>query len=167
MHGIKIKPLHLLAFFLLLTSFMPKAFSACQVDILSMINFGNYDPSSRLDGVGEIKVGCDDADGKIDYQIQLSPGLSGNYANRTLNCVTGNCTAYPSSLQYNIYVNAGRNRIWGDGSGATELIDKKSTFCKHTTDKCKHNLYGRIPSNQQGKSAGHYQDTLIVSVDYN
>jgi spore coat protein U-like protein len=114
------------------------------------VAFGNYDPISgqSLDGVGSVRVQCTPA---VGYVISLSAG-NGSYANRELQ--SGLVTLF-----YNLYSNASRSLVWGDGSGATVTV---SGMGEDDT----HNVYGRIAGGQIQASAGSYADLIVVTVEF-
>lgn len=65
-------------------------------------------------------------------------------------------------LLYNLYRDAGRFAIWGDGSGGTQM---------HVQSEVPNNtevpltVYGRIPAGQD-VSAGAYSDSVVVTINY-
>lgn len=60
-------------------------------------------------------------------------------------------------LIYNIYSDAARTFIWGDGT------DNSVTISGQTGATGQHPLYGRI-SARQNVSVGNYSDTIIVTI---
>lgn len=142
--------------------FLPSISLAAHTCILSTINsldFGLYNPMSASpdNGTGSIRVRCQGS-GKLKFEISMSTGNSGNYANRyMLNTSDGTTRLY-----YNIYTNNGRTEIWGDGTGGTK-IQKKNKKNNFTYNK---NVFGRIPAGQTTATVGHYLDTLIVTLDF-
>jgi spore coat protein U-like protein len=113
------------------------------------VNFGSYDVFSNtsLDSTGNIAVTCD-----VDaaYSISLSPG-GGTYASRSM--VNG-----PHLLNYNLYTDATRAAIWGDGTGGTGIVSGSGTTANHT-------VYGRI-SARQNAYTGSYSDSITVIADF-
>ncbi|GAB3394946.1 spore coat U domain-containing protein [Azotobacter armeniacus] len=126
------------------------AFSACNVQAQS-VAYGNYDvfDTAPLDGVGNVQVSCED--GLFSYTISLSSG-SGSYSERQM-------TSAGHVLVYNLYSDASRNSIWGDGSGGTSQVGGS------TSGTVDHTIYGRIPA-QQNASVGIYTDSIIVTLDF-
>ncbi len=113
------------------------------------VAFGNYNSlsSSPLDGVGDIAVTCDAA---TSVTISLSTG-TGTYAARKM-------TRGVDQLTYNLYSDATRLLVWGDGSGSTSTVGAVITSVNFT-------VYGRIPGSQN-IPAGSYSDTITVTLTY-
>lgn len=113
------------------------------------VNFGNYDPFAPydLEGVGNIRVECDTP---TTVEVSLSAGPNG-YAVRRM-------TAGSDELLYNLYTNALRTTIWGDGTGGTGSVSTSSLTADLT-------VYGTVPSRQNPRP-GFYSDTVIVTITY-
>lgn len=125
----------------------------------SGVAFGTYDATAAApdDASGTITLNCT---GLISLAgtivIALSPGASGDPANRTM--LQG-----ASQLTYNLYTNAGRTTVWGNGTGGTSTVSSTLNgllFFSQTV-----NVYGRVPAHQWVK-AGSYADSVIVTVTY-
>lgn len=132
----------------------PDAFAAaCRISTVPL-NFGTYDPGSPapLDTAGEVTADCRGQAGI--YQISLSSGASGNPTNRYM-------TLASEQLLYNIYLNAARTSIWGDGSGPTSLMSGIKLQNGRQIDR--RSFYGRVFPVQQ-PSAGTYVDSLVVTI---
>lgn len=134
--------------FLVLSTAMYSAWSACTVSAQSVI-FGSYDvfSSQHLDSVGNVAVNCDLS---TAYSISLSSG-NGSFASRKM--ANG---AY--RLDYNLFTDATRTTIWGDGSSGTAIVSASGTGDVHT-------VYGRVPGSQNAH-VGNYSDSIIVTVNY-
>lgn len=125
------------------------------------VAFGAYNRLSPtpLDAAGNIQVTCSGLAGLlINYQIQLSPGGSGSYSPRAM--VSG-----PGSLAYNLYTNAARTSIWGNGSGGTVTVNDGVLLQLLSPIVRNYPLYGRVPASQN-VPAGAYSDTITVTVIY-
>jgi spore coat protein U-like protein len=127
---------------------VPALAITCSVSPQS-VNFGNYDPLSPSvsDGVGNIGISCD---GVTSFTIAFSSGI-GSYTARLM-------TSAASQMQYNLYTDATRLTIWGDGTGATATISASATGGDFA-------VYGRIPASQN-LPVDTYTDTIIVTVTY-
>lgn len=125
------------------------------------LNFGSYQSSSTLDGMTNLSVTCGASivGATISYQIALSPGSSGNFSKRTLKSSSG------ENLEYNLYTNASRTTILGDGSGGTSVISDGYLLQLLFSRTINYSIYGRIPSAQKSKP-GTYNDTLIATVTF-
>jgi spore coat protein U domain-containing protein, fimbrial subunit CupE1/2/3/6 len=113
------------------------------------VDFGSYDVFSNVDsdGAGSVSVSCDAA---ASYSIAISSG-SGSYASRWM--ANG-----AHQLAYNLYREASRSTVWGDGTGGSAVVNGSGTGATHT-------VYGRIPS-RQNAYAGSYSDNIVVIVTY-
>jgi spore coat protein U-like protein len=113
------------------------------------VNFGSYDVFNNvgLDSTGNIGVTCDIS---TAYSLSLSPG-GGPYASRSM-------ADGPNLLNYNLYTDAARAVIWGDGTGGTGVVSGSGTTANHT-------VYGRI-SARQNVSLGSYSDSITVTVNF-
>ncbi|MDF2447185.1 MAG: putative secreted pili protein [Moraxellaceae bacterium] len=119
---------------------------ACSVGTAG-VAFGAYDPFAVVphDGVGSIAVECE-----APYSVLVSGG-GGQVGQRHLQGAT-------HQLLYNLFVDAGRSVIWGDGSGGTSTVSAAAGTRTHV-------IYGRIPA-RQNVSAGAYSDSLIITVNF-
>jgi spore coat protein U-like protein len=118
----------------------------------SGLNFGVYDSLSVINtnGTGTLSVDCNGQ--RIPHTIALSEGISGSFSPRTM-------ASGVRRLQYNLYIDAARTNVWGDGIAAgTSTLAGEATTAIYT-------VYGRIPS-QQKASAGIYTDNIIVTVTF-
>jgi spore coat protein U-like protein len=125
----------------------------CRVSTVPM-DFGVYSPldASPLDTVGTVSARCQGGTGLIRFH--LSPGNSGDAGARLLFNGT-------SQLPYNIYLDAPRTRIWGDGTGGTSEALRIQTRRGRTEHSV--TAYGRIPAGQDA-AAGAYSDDIVVTV---
>lgn len=126
-----------------------QGFAACTVSSTA-VAFGAYDvfATTANDSVGSIKISCDTS---TAYSIALSPGSGGSWSGRTLENGI-------SELVYNLFVDAARTQVWGDGTGGTATVGATATSANHT-------VYGRITAGQN-VTTGTYTDTVIITVTY-
>lgn len=117
------------------------------------VAFGGYDPFSgaAVDSAGTVTVTCLL---NIGYSVSLSRGSSASYSPRTL--VNGG-----NALDYNLFLDAARSTIWGDGTGGTSIVSDSIALLLPND----HTIYGRIPG-AQNPAAGSYADTITVTVTY-
>ena len=113
------------------------------------VNFGAYDPfePGDLDGVGNISITCDV---DVSVTISLSSG-TGSFSPRTM-------TSGANQMAYNLYTNAQRVLVWGDGSGGSDTVSA-------TIRTQQFPIYGRIPA-RQNIPPGDYGDTIFVTISY-
>lgn len=126
-----------------------EAAPACHASV-TLVDFGRVDYHRGGDITGRLTVRCD---GPTRFEVAASPGY-GNYDGRTMHGPDG------AVLRYNLYVDAARRRVWGDGeAGGTATIVGRSDGRKAKD----FTIYGRIPDGQPVRS-GSYRDAVKVSV---
>jgi spore coat protein U-like protein len=125
------------------------AFAATCAVSSSGVNFGNYDPLSgaETDSAGTIRLRCDEP---VSATIALSSG-NGSIVTRTMSNGT-------SQLSYNLYTNAQRIVVWGDGTGGSDTVTVQG-------DTVDYPIYGVVASRQR-VTAGSYTDTITLTVSY-
>lgn len=129
------------------------AHAACSVAPTS-VAFGVYSPFNvaPTDTAGTLRVSCDTA--TVGYTLLLSPGGAGSYLPRRLD-------GGVYTLAYNLYTDALRTIVWGDGSGGTTTLSGAFAL----PGAIDHTVYGRMPA-QQNVGAGAYTDTLTVTLNF-
>jgi len=141
---------------LLCLFFAGEAGAACTVST-SGVSFGAYDVfvSAPLDSMGAVTVACDQAP-PVDVIIAIGPsGTSGGFIPRQMRSASS-----PDRLNYNLFVNAGRSTVWGDGAPGTSTVFLKNVKKNRPTVTT---IYGRIPAGQD-VSVGSYSDSLTVTI---
>jgi spore coat protein U-like protein len=134
----------------------PRAAQSCSVSTVSGVSFGSYDAlnASPVDQTGSISYQC-----SIFYigtvTVDLSAGGSGTYFPRQMH-------KGAALLQYNLYRDATRLLIWGNGTGGTSrfgpivpLLGLPQTLT----------IYGRIPA-RQTSPVGAYTDTVVATINF-
>jgi spore coat protein U-like protein len=121
--------------------------AACTITVTS-VAFGAYDVFAVADklGTGTVDIRCTP---KTAFTVALSLGSGSTFASRRM-------TSGARLLPYNLYTDASRVTIWGDGTagtGTNGANDNKATYT----------IYGRIPA-RQNAYVGSYSDTIIASV---
>ena len=123
------------------------------------LSFGIYDPlrATALDGHGLVIFTCGvkiETTSVKNVRIELSRGQSGSYDRRMI--------AGEDALRYNVYLDATRRTVWGDGSNGTDYY-----LNAHPPNKTPVYVpaYGRIFP-LQDVSAGQYADTLTVTIQF-
>lgn len=127
--------------------------AACSVAPTS-VAFGVYSPLNvaPTDTAGTLRVSCDTT--TVGYTLLLTPGGAGSYSPRRL--AGGSYT-----LAYNLYADALRTVVWGDGSGGTTTVSGAFAL----PGAIDHTVYGRVPA-QQNVGAGTYTDTITVTLNF-
>ena len=137
----------------LLATSTADAAPSCTISTTS-VNFGSYNvfTGSATDSTGTITLDCNG--GAHDIIVTLSKGASASFNPRTM--LKGS-----EALSYNLYRDAARTTIWGDGSGGT------STYTSANPPNTPFNLtvYGRVPAGQD-VSAGVYSDTVSAVINF-
>jgi spore coat protein U-like protein len=125
----------------------PAGAASCNVQSAGIV-FGAYDvlDPGALDGAGSVTVDCDSA---VPFSVGLGAG-GGSYSQRRM-------TAGTSDLDYNLYSDAARLIVWGDGVGASDVSASGTSVDLP--------IYGRIPARQNVR-AGVYVDTITITVSY-
>lgn len=120
------------------------------------VAFGVYNPTSaaNVDTVGSVDFVCD---GKFNGTLKLGvgAGIGASFAGgRKMTRVGG------STLLYNLYANATRTQVFGDGTGGsvTLNINANKTFNQQ--------VWGRAPGSQNTVLAGLYGDVVVVTFSY-
>jgi spore coat protein U-like protein len=68
-------------------------------------------------------------------------------------------SAGAAALSYNLYLDAARISVWGDGSGGTSTYGPLQPAEGSTSIP----IYGRAPGGQNA-SPGNYSDTVVVTL---
>lgn len=135
----------------------------------SGVAFGSYDPFSPLtaDAAGQVTVACGPSTTleallgfTANYVIALGTGVAASYQPRRLQSGSG-------LLDYNLFSDAARSILWGDGSGGTQTVDGTLSALLPLGQSVSrdHTVYGRIPA-QQNAVPGAYADTVTVTLTF-
>lgn len=128
----------------------------CSINTASGVSFGNYDAleATPLDQTGSITFQC----GVLyvgTVTVDLSRGNSGTYAYREMRKGV-------HSLRYNLYLDAARSQIWGNGTQGSSrygpvlpLLGSPRTLT----------IFGRIPA-QQASPVGVYSETIVATINF-
>ncbi|WP_165838761.1 Csu type fimbrial protein [Roseicella frigidaeris] len=139
----------------------PAAAQVCTVSTAGTA-FGVYDPfaAAPTDSVGSVTVQCQAAVAiGISYSVALGPGGSGNGAARLLR-------SGDSSLGYQLYSDAARTQVWGDGTGGGRAVSGLLLLTLGRLSLLNSlPVYGRIAA-RQNVAAGSYVDTIQVLLTY-
>ncbi len=119
-------------------------------------DFGSYNVllAGATDTQSSITVDCNETPpANVTISIGPSPN-SGGFDPRQMKLSGGG-----EFINYNLYTDSGRTKIWGDGSGSTFTVTKK-VFKRGPWIAT---VYGRIPPGQD-VSIGSYSETLTVTI---
>ena len=131
--------------------------AACTVST-TPVNFGSYDvfSASPTDSTGLITITCNETPSPYaPVSIGPSPN-SGGFNPRKMKLTSGT-----DLLNYNLYTDAARTSIWGNGTSGTVTVS--STFFRNIPRNL--TVYGRIPFGQDVR-AGAYTETLTVTLTW-
>ena len=121
----------------------------------SELDFGTVNPLSgaNVNGTGGITVTCTNGTGWT-ASADVGDGSGANYSARRL-------TSGSNTLNYNLYTDGTYATVWGDDSGATDLLSGTGNGSAQNRT-----VYGRIGSGQTSASPGSYSDTVSVTISY-
>lgn len=138
----------------------------CSITAVNL-DFGAYNPvaTGPDDAVGTVGVTCRyvNTARRIDYTVTLSSGANAaGFSSRQLTSGT------TSRLGYNVFVDAARTRVWGNGSAGTVIASGSMTVGPgqgNATRSVTHTVYGRIPALQDAVP-GSYSDRLVLTLTF-
>lgn len=129
----------------------------CSIDATPVAFGAALDPvtTSAVNANGAVTVTCGPLGLLVGYDVRLSRGASGSYASRTL-------TSGADTLAYNLFTDAARTIVWGDGGGGSSVVSDSFLIGLGNTSRT-HIVYGRIPA-LAGATPGAYVDTITATV---
>lgn len=129
--------------------------AVCSISATSIV-FGNYDTVSPvpLDTVGNIVYRCGSQD--HDITISLDRGGAPSFSQRRMLRGT-------EPLFYNLYLDAARTTIWGDGTGGTQAYFIHNP--QGNNQDIRVPIYGRVPGSQD-VGVGDYTNTIVITINF-
>ena len=129
---------------------------------LQPLGFGVYAPGtpSPVDSTGLLQIFCIGRPSRgqpSSYVMSISGGTSGDPSARYM-------SSSSSSLNYNLYQDAARTTIWGDGTFGT-LPMTQGFSGRGFIFRRIHPIYGRSPAGQD-PAPGSYVDTPLVTIEF-
>lgn len=121
----------------------------------TLVDFGLYIAlGGDLNKQGNVSFNClpTGLDLLVNYTVTIGSGLSGNALERRLYQGAG-------SLRYNLFRDAARTQVFGDGSSGT------ATASGTCAALCTVPVYGRLYGAQTG-TAGGYADAVTVTINF-
>jgi spore coat protein U domain-containing protein, fimbrial subunit CupE1/2/3/6 len=146
-------------FLLLVICFPASLYGAnCTISDIS-IAFGGYDPVSpqTRDSSTTVQVTCSGSNETVTFDLLASAGM-GTFSDRQASNTR-------SMLHYNLFLDASRTQIWGDGSNGTIVLHDSLTITSTPVTK-DYVIYGRIVARQQTATAGNYTDQITTTMRY-
>jgi spore coat protein U-like protein len=127
---------------------------SCTISATS-VSFGNYNVfnGSPLDSTGRITYRCNAQASNIT--VALTRGGSSTFSPRRM-------FKGAEVLTYNLFRNAGRTNIWGDGTSGTSVYSRANPPNNSNVNLT---VYGRVPAGQD-VSAGTYTDTVTAVINF-
>jgi spore coat protein U-like protein len=119
-------------------------------------SFGAYDTlsASPRDSAGFISFRCERVGPSDVIVIEISRGQGHSFMPRRM-------TRRGERLEYNLYLDAARTMIWGDGSRGTSRYQVRPS--EGRTESIA--IYARIPA-RQTVVPGSYSDHVVLTVNY-
>lgn len=139
---------------LLLTAWLVmQPLAACELQ-LQALSFGVYDIFSPVpsDSISQLEISC--APDTL-FRVSLDAGNTTLGFERQMQSLIDT-----DRLRYNLFVDAGYQTIWGDGSAGTVTRSHLSTALPAVLP-----LYGRIYPLQNVRP-GQYRDAIIITVEW-
>lgn len=160
-------PAAVLACTVLIASTGPAIAADCTLSATGLAFPGAYDPigahaTADLDGTNVIRFTCTRTRGgaeRVSFSLSLSTGAAGGYLPRKMSAGT-------ATLDYNLFTNATRSTIWGNGTSGTSTVAGSFTLNPaRPTQTQNHTVYGRIPRAQDAAN-GSYLDSITVTLTF-
>lgn len=124
--------------------------ASCQLTVGPTLAFGTLSMIANTDAQGNIGWVCTNG---FNTSIKLGGGTSGNIAARTM--------GGPGALAYQLYTNAGRTTVFGDGTTGSMVPVSGVGYGTPGTVT----VYGRVlQANAATALAGAYTDTVLVTI---
>jgi spore coat protein U-like protein len=129
------------------------AAASCTISTVSGVAFGTYDVAATtpLDSTGALRLDCNGAAKSVI--VDLGRGNAPTFNPRFMRNGA-------SQLSYNLFLDAARTSLWGDGTAGTSHYG--ATNPPNVVDLT---IYGRIPA-LQDLPIGSYADTVVVTVNF-
>lgn len=126
----------------------------CAVVSTVSVGFGAYESgdSKPVDSTGSFAFECDEVGTNDLVAIEISRSRSGSFQPRAM-------TGPSPSFEYNLYLDAARTVVWGDGSAGTSVYRVRPVSGRAVSVP----IYGRIPPRQNVR-AGRYSDVVIITL---
>ncbi len=130
------------------------AMAACTIST-TPVSYGSYNVFSAtpLDSSGTVTYRCGAADRNIT--ITLNTGGAATFNPRQM--LNGS-----EALNYNLYRDAARTTIWGDGTGGTQVYSDANPPNNQNVTVT---IFGRIPAGQD-VTAGSYTNTITATINF-
>jgi spore coat protein U-like protein len=127
----------------------------CSVRVVSNVAFGTYNVFSAtpLDSVGQVRWRCSGVTFP-QVRITIDRGRSSTFLPRRM-------YSGANPLDYNLYLDAARQQVWGDESPGTQAYYQQYWGFGWVTL----NVFGRVPASQDA-AVGSYRDDVAVVINW-
>lgn len=132
---------------------LPARAASCTIGTTG-VSFGTYDvfATAPLDSTGSVTFNCI---GNASITIALDKGGAASFTPRKM--LKGSET-----LDYNLYRDAARATIWGDGTGGTTVYQDPNPPNNRDITVT---IFGRVPAGQD-VGAGTYTNTITAIINF-
>jgi spore coat protein U-like protein len=129
---------------------------SCTIINTSSVRFGSYDvfDNQPLDSTGTVEFRCTQVAAGDMLSIQLNRGESNTFLPRAM-------MHHGMRFEYNLYLDAARSVVWGDGTSGTSAYTVRPIEGQTTSVP----IYGRITP-RQNVAIGSYSDSIVLTVLY-
>ncbi len=130
------------------------AMAACTIST-TPVNFGNYNAfnPAPVDSTGSVTYACQSSD--KDITISLDRGGASTFNPRRM--LKGS-----EALSYNLFLDAARTVIWGDGTGGTQIYFDSNRPPRPSVTVT---IHSRIPPGQD-VTVGTYTNTITATINF-
>jgi len=137
----------------LLAMSLPASGADCTIGATG-VSFGTYDVFSAapLDSTGSVSFLCT---GNASVTVTLDKGGAPTFDPRRM--LKGS-----EALTYNLYLDAARTQVWGDGTGVSKVYVNPDPRNNRTITVT---IFGRVPA-QQDVTAGSYSDIITATINF-
>jgi spore coat protein U-like protein len=120
---------------------------------LGTLAFGSYDvfAGSPADSTATITYTCSGP--ATTPTLSIGTGVAASFSPRRIKSGS-------NAISYNLYVDAARTSVWGDGTAGTSTVACAMGSGLTAT------VYGRIFAGQTSARAGSYLDSVVVTVNF-
>ncbi|HRP87667.1 MAG TPA: spore coat protein U domain-containing protein [Gammaproteobacteria bacterium] len=129
----------------------------CTITAAPLLDFGSVmgSTTTQIDSAVTLHATCNN---QLPYTIALNAGqvVGNTIADRRL----GLDGTGPGVLRYQLYRDAGRSQLWGDGTAGSVHVGTGNGVQQDII------VYGRVPAGQAMPAAGTYRDTVTATITY-